>query len=139
MSFNTTKSFPLPTSTTNDSSPTIDLNYDIHLVQTQILQLLDDLDLLVKNCGVAQRKTVIQQSINSLQQTYEYSFNKCNKLFDLAIQYYSNNKSIMEFKQMFNLFIQHILILKQNPNTNYIKTSEQIGKIVGKQFNLPEH
>lgn len=138
MSFNTTKSFPLQTSS-HDSNPSIDLNYDINLVHTQILQLLDDLDLLVHNCNsISQRKNIIQQSINSLQQTYQYSFNKCNKLFDLAIQYYSNNKSIAEFKHIFNLFIQRILELEQNPNSDYIKTSEQIGKFVGKQFNLPE-
>jgi hypothetical protein len=133
---NTTKSFPLtPSSSTN--TPTIDLNYDVELVHTQILQLLDNLDILVKDCDISQRKTIIQQSLGSLQHTYEYSFNKCNKLFDLAIQYYSTNKSITEFKHIFNLFIQHILELKQNPHTDYIKTSEQVGKFVGKQFHLP--
>jgi hypothetical protein len=134
---NTTKSFDLTPSSSTDT-PTIDLTYDVELVHTQILQLLDDLDTLVNNCSVSQRKTIIQQSLVSLQHTYEYSFNKCNKLFDLAIQYYSTNKSIAEFKHIFNLFIQHILELKQNPNTDYIKTSEQVGKFVGKQFNLPE-
>jgi hypothetical protein len=134
---------------TSQNHSTIDLSYDINLLHSEILQLLDDLKLIVKDYPKTQptkRALVVQEASRSLELKYSYSFNKCQKLFQLAIQYYSSCKSISEFKSIFNNFIDNILVLQQN-NThlqkeeldkNYINTSEKICRFVGKQFNVPE-
>lgn len=119
-------------------NPKINVSYSIENLETQVSSLLTDLSNLTKNKNTQERQDIIDQSKNKLQKTYKFVYNKSPKLFNLAIEYHVNNKNINEFKDIFKNYIDHIKHLSNNPNKNYIKTSETISRYIGNKFGLPE-
>lgn len=145
------RSFSLRNQLENSSSsasqsapPSLDLNYDIDLVQQEIDGLISDLKLATKDTpktDLASRKQAVQNAQASLEIKYPYTFNKCKKLFHLAFDYFSNGLNVSEFRTIFEQFVTKIkqLQLESDPNSQYTSTSEQIGRFVGRKFNVPEN
>lgn len=130
-------------STASQSPPTLNLNYDIDLVQQEINSLVNDLKTATKDTPKTDpvaRKQAVQNCQASLEAKYPYTFNKCKKLFHLAFDYFSNCLNVAEFRSIFEQFVVKIkqLQLESDPNSQYTSTSEQIGRFVGRKFNVPE-
>lgn len=125
------------------SNPKLDLNYDIDRVHTEVYALIDDLKAATRDTpktNLDTRKAAVLAVQPELEAKYQYSFQKCKKLFQLAFDYFSQGLAVSEFRTIFNQFITKIKQLQQDsdPNQTYISTSEQIGKFVGRKFNVPE-
>jgi hypothetical protein len=84
--------------------PSLDLNYDIDLVQQEINSLVSDLKLATKDTpktDLVSRKQAVQNAQAALEIKYPYTFNKCKKLFHLAFDYFSNGLNVSEFRTIF--------------------------------------
>lgn len=118
----------------SNQNPTFKLTYDIHTLENDIEGLLTDLQTLLYN--KTNRKEIVENNKDSLTQKYNYLHTKIPKLFDLAIEYYIECKSIREFRDTFSHYMFQIRKLQETPE-NYTQTSEHIGKFIGERY-LPK-
>ena len=118
----------------SNQNPTFKLTYDIHTLENDIEGLLSELQTLLYN--KTNRKEIVDKNKESLAKKYNYLHTKIPKLFDLAVEYYIECKSIREFRDTFSHYMFQIRKLQEAPE-NYTKTSEHIGKFIGERY-LPK-
>jgi hypothetical protein len=120
--------------TSKKPDPTFKLTYDIHGLENDIEGLLTDLQELLYN--KTNRKEIIDQNKSRLAKKYNYLHSKIPKLFDLAIEYYLELKSIREFREIFSHYMFQVRKLQEQPQ-NYTDTSKHIGEFIGEKY-LPK-
>lgn len=117
-------------------NPKVDVSYDVDKFEQDVYKLIGELQDLVKN--ESNKKEIVEEHEYKLKKTYKAVYKRSEKLYTLALDYIKEDRDIREFQDIFKTYIKEIKNLNKNPNINYIKTSESIGKYVGKKFGLPE-
>lgn len=134
----------------NTNRPTLSMDYDIDTLNKQVKEYLQDLETLFLNQSqnTKQRQDLIDEHQHIYKKKYQYLYKHSNKLFNLAIEYYVNQKNIQEFKEIFQMFVTQITSLQSKTSANsnsesdkdhYFNTSAQIGHFVGNKFGLPSN
>jgi hypothetical protein len=116
------------------TDPTFKITYDIHGLENDIEGLLTELQELLYN--KTNRTDIIKQHKLRLSKKYHYLYTKIPKLFELAIEYYIDLKSIREFRDIFSHYMYQVRQLQKKPES-YTNTSKHIGEFIGEKY-LPK-